>query len=76
MADKLATLQARERRDIAGIAIALCAGFALAFGSLYLAIQLAGYPGGSRTLAGTRDFVSYWAAGRQLVLHDNPYDVT
>lgn len=74
MADKFATPQAQEVRDLAGISIALCAGFALAFAALYLLIQLAGYPGGSRGLAGTRDFVSYWATGRQLVLHGNPYD--
>lgn len=74
MADKLVAPQAQESRDLAGIAIALCAGFALAFGALYLAIQVAGYPGGTRNLAGTRDFVSYWATGRQLVLHGNPYD--
>ncbi len=74
MADKLVAPQAQQSRDLAGIALALSAGFALAFGALYLAIQLAGYPGGSRSLAGTRDFVSYWATGRQLVLHGNPYD--
>jgi uncharacterized membrane protein (UPF0127 family) len=27
-----------------------------------------------RDAAGTRDFVSYWAAGQQLVHHANPYD--
>src|SRR5579863_9116995 len=74
MADKLARPQAQEVRDVAGISIAICAGFALAFGALYLAIQLAGYPGGSRGLAGTRDFISYWATGHQLALHGNPYD--
>lgn len=74
MVDKLAPPQAEEVRDLTGISIALCAGFALAFGLLYLAIQLAGYPGGSRGLAGTRDFVCYWATGHQLVLHGNPYD--
>lgn len=74
MPDKFAPAQSEEGRGLAGISIALCAGFALALGALYLTIQIAGYPGGSRGLAGDRDFVSYWATGRQLVLHGNPYD--
>lgn len=74
MAENLAVPQVREVLDLAGVAMALCAGFALALGALYLAIQLAGYPGGSRSLAGTRDFVSYWATGHQLALHGDPYD--
>ena len=48
--------------------IALVAGLALTITALLLAIQLTG------NLAGSRDFVSYWATGRQLVQHANPYD--
>lgn len=29
----------------------------------------------SKNAAGTRDFVEYWASGRQLVQHADPYDV-
>jgi hypothetical protein len=74
MADKLATPQAKERPNLADMFIGLCAGLALVLVALYFALQIAGYPGGSRSLAGSRDFVSYWATGRQLVLHGNPYD--
>lgn len=74
MADKLVVSQAQESNDLAGIAIALCAGFALVLVAIYFALQIAGYPGGSRSLAGSRDFISYWATGRQLVLHADPYD--
>ncbi len=74
MAGKLDSPPAQERHDLAEISIALVAGLTLAFAALYFSIQLAGYPGGSRNLAGSRDFVSYWATGRQLVLHGNPYD--
>ena len=30
----------------------------------------------SGTSVGTRDFVSYWAAGKQLIHGGNPYDAT
>lgn len=74
MADKLATPQAEERPNLADMLIGLCAGLALVLVAIYFALQIAGYPSGSRSLAGSRDFVSYWATGRQLVLHGDPYD--
>ena len=65
---------AQERRDLAEFSIALVAGLALTLAALLFAIQIFGNSAGSRNLAGSRDFVSYWATGRQLVQHANPYD--
>ena len=48
------------------------AGLALTLAILFFASS--SVPGGSRSLAGSRDFVSYWATGHQLVQHANPYD--
>jgi hypothetical protein len=60
---------AQERRDLAEVSIALVAGLALALVSLFFfAVPVIG------DLAGSRDFVSYWATGRQLIHHANPYD--
>jgi Glycosyltransferase family 87 len=56
-------------RDLAEFSIALVAGLGLAVTALFLfAVPFAGH------MAGSRDFVSYWATGRQLVHHANPYD--
>lgn len=68
MVAKLDAAPAQERRDLAEFSIALVAGLALTITSLLLAIQLTG------SLAGSRDFISYWATGHQLVQHGNPYD--
>ena len=55
--------------DLADLSIAVAAGLALAFTALFLcAVPLAG------NLAGSRDFVAYWATGHQLAAHANPYD--
>lgn len=55
--------------DWAGLSIALVAGLSLTLAALFFfAVPFAG------NLAGSRDFVSYWATGRQLVLHADPYD--
>jgi len=72
MAARLDPPPAQERRDLAGFAIALVAGLALTLTALLFGIQLS--PTGIRNLAGSRDFVSYWATGQQLVRHANPYD--
>lgn len=59
----------QQHRDFAEFAIALVAGLALALAALFFfAVPVVG------NLAGSRDFVSYWATGRQLVHHGNPYD--
>jgi hypothetical protein len=59
----------RPRADLADFSIVLVAGLALAFTAVYFcAVPLSGH------LAGSRDFVSYWATGKQLVHGANPYD--
>ena len=60
---------AQESFDFAELSIAVVAGLALALVVLFIfTIPVAG------NLAASRDFVSYWAAGHQLVRHANPYD--
>jgi hypothetical protein len=68
------SLPARERRDLAEFAILLVAGLALILTVLFFAIQVFGKSAGAGSQAGSRDFVSYWATGRQLIHHANPYD--
>jgi hypothetical protein len=69
MASKLDLPPAQEHRDLAEISIAVVAGLALAITTLFIfAVPVAG------NLAASRDFVSYWATGQQLVHHGNPYD--
>jgi Glycosyltransferase family 87 len=69
MADNLKPAAPAGRHDAADFLIAIVAGLALALTLLFFfAIPIAG------NLAGARDFVSYWATGRQLVQHGNPYD--
>lgn len=59
----------RPRPDLADFSIVLVAGVALAFTAVYFcAVPLSGH------MAGSRDFVSYWATGQQLVHGGNPYD--
>ena len=56
--------------DIAELSIALVSGLTLAMTALFICVApLAGQ------IAGSRDFVVYWATGQQLVHHANPYDV-
>ena len=69
MASKLVLPTAQGRGNLAEFSIAAVAGIALAFIVLYIAaVPLAGKLGASR------DFVSYWAAGKLLLGHANPYD--
>lgn len=57
------------RYDAADISIALLSGVVLAFTALCLCVvPFAG------KMAGSRDFVAYYATGRQLVHHLDPYD--
>ena len=59
----------RPHYDLADISIALLSGLMLAITALFLcAVPLAG------KMAGSRDFVAYYATGRQLVQHADPYD--
>jgi hypothetical protein len=63
------TSPAQKRADYAEFLIAIAGGLALALTILFLfAIPVAG------KLSASRDFVSYWATGQQLVRHANPYD--
>jgi len=69
MASKLEVPAVEERRDAAEFAIAIVAGLSFALTALFMfAVPLAGH------MAGSRDFVAYWAAGQQIVHHANPYD--
>jgi hypothetical protein len=69
MATRLDLPPAEQRNDFAEVAIASAAGLALAVTILFIfAVPIAG------KLAASRDFLSYWATGRQLVHHRNPYD--
>jgi Glycosyltransferase family 87 len=57
-------------RDIVGISIAIVCGLTFAITCLFLCVvSLSG------KIAGVRDFVVFWATGRQLVHHANPYDL-
>jgi hypothetical protein len=69
MAANLEMCAAPPRHDLADFSIVLVAGVALAFAAVYFcAVPLSGH------LAGSRDFISYWATGRLLVHGGNPYD--
>ena len=69
MTAKLDSPSAQERGDFADVSIAIVGGLALALTILFLfAVPVAG------KLSASRDFVSYWATGQQLVRHANPYD--
>lgn len=71
MPNSLAALPAGKHREVADVSIAVVAGLGLVATALFLlTVPLAG------NLAGSRDFVSYWATGQQLVHHANPYDRT
>ena len=57
------------RIDYADFAIALATGWILALCAVFfIAVLFSG------KMAGTRDFVSYWATGVQLRHHSDPYD--
>jgi hypothetical protein len=69
MADRLKVPYAQARGDFAELSIAVVTGLAFAVTAIFMfAMPLAGH------MAGSRDFVAYWAAGQQLVHHANPYD--
>jgi hypothetical protein len=74
MAGKHDPPPAQERHDLAEFAIVLDVALALILAIFFFAIQVLGKPAGPGSQAGSRDFVSYWATGRQLIHHANPYD--
>ena len=69
MASRLDLPAAQVHGDFAELSIAVVAGLAFAVTALFMfAVPLSGH------MAGSRDFVAYWATGQQLVHHANPYD--
>ena len=59
----------KPRIDFTELSIAIVAGLALAFTTLFLCVvPLVG------KIAASRDFVVFWATGQQLLHHANPYD--
>jgi hypothetical protein len=70
MASKTDRPAAQEKHDIADVSIALVSGLALALVALFLGVVAL------TNIAGSRDFVVFWATGQQLVHHANPYDGT
>ena len=58
-------------RAIADFSIAGVCGLVFAFVALFFCVEVL-----SGKTAGMHDFVAYWATGRQLVHHANPYDGT
>jgi hypothetical protein len=64
------TPEAQTNRDIVELSIAIVCGLAFAFTALFLCVvPLSGH------IAGSRDFVVFWATGQQLIHHANPYDL-
>jgi hypothetical protein len=61
--------QQQPRADLADITIALACALALTSAALFLGVIPF-----IRSLAGSRDFIVYWATAQQLVHHSNPYD--
>ena len=58
-----------KRADFADLSMALACGLAIASTALFLAVLPL-----IQHLAGSRDFVVYWATGQQLAHHANPFD--
>lgn len=59
----------RRVPDLVDLSIATVSGLAISITGIFLfAMPLAHH------MAGSRDFVAYWATGQQLVHHGNPYD--
>jgi hypothetical protein len=59
-----------SKPDLADLSIAVVAGLGLAITALFLCVLPF-----TRDVNGSRDFVSYWATGEQLLRHQNPYDL-
>jgi len=59
----------KPKHDFAEISIAIAAGFVLALTTLFVcSVPLSG------KIAGSRDFVVFWATGQQLLHHADPYN--
>src|ERR1700677_3555790 len=64
------TSETKTSRDVVELSIAIVCGLAFAFTALFLCVvPLSG------SIAGSRDYVVFWATGQQLIHHANPYDL-
>ena len=70
MTPDLKSSTVNQTADAADVAIAIVAGLGVAITILFLCVLPL-----SHDFYGSRDFVSYWAAGKQLLQHANPYDL-
>jgi hypothetical protein len=69
MASRTDLPAAKANPDLAEISIAVACGLALMLTAIFVCVvPLSG------KIAGSRDFVVYWATGQQLVHHASPYD--
>ena len=68
MASKSEAPAAQTKHDLTDISIAVVSGLAIALTALFICVVPL------TNIAGSRDFVTYWATGQQLVHHANPYD--
>jgi hypothetical protein len=59
----------KKKLDVAELLIAIACAVAFLFTTLFLAVLPF-----NRNIVSRRDFITYWAAGQQLVHHGNPYD--
>ena len=59
----------KKEGDVTALMIAVACALAVVFTSLFLCLLPF-----NRGIVARRDFITYWAAGRQLAQHANPYD--
>lgn len=69
VAEPVLQSKSQKKADVADLLIAFACGLTIASTALFLALLPL-----ARHLAGSRDFVVYWATGQQLVHHANPFD--
>ncbi len=69
MAELTPSRAAKKKADFADLLIALACGLTIASTALFLALLPL-----AQHLAGSRDFVVYWATGQRLAHHANPFD--
>lgn len=69
MAEPLPESSGPKKADYADLLIALACGLTIAATALFLALLPL-----AQHLAGSRDYVVYWATGQQLAHHANPFD--
>ena len=70
MAEPVLQSSTQKKADYADLLIALACGLTIASTALFLALLPL-----AQHLAGSRDFVVYWATGQQLAHHANPFDI-